>query len=323
MPRPCTVARLLSEIKSARQKRADVLQAGERIETQSLLLDEPTGVKLDVVIQEVTDPSQFWITLHSCQSQLTELMQQLNKYCSSSSPDSSFSGQWPGLFCAAFHSQTGQWHRCQVANEENNNDDDDEVLVFFIDYGSMSCVAKSNVRFLPRHLAQLPGQAIECRLASCVPMDGGTQWPVKATKLFFKLAHDCHSTNGVASVVVKGWQKTPQKLSLELVLTQQQGSFVTKAMIRAGLAKPDPRAFVHDSFLKATSLLDNFHVPEVYKQDKETKTTTVSSALQQLLEEQRKLVSLLAHNTNLPTVTILRQQMETEQVIEQWAQLSI
>ncbi|CAG5130622.1 unnamed protein product, partial [Candidula unifasciata] len=87
-----------------------------------------------------------------------------------------------GSVCLAL-SADNRWYRAQIVTELISG----KWLVFFLDYGDKEKILKSHVRPLPRELAELPCQAIECLLAYIQPP--GSRWDRQAADVICDLAY--------------------------------------------------------------------------------------------------------------------------------------
>ncbi|NWZ22083.1 TDRD5 protein, partial [Asarcornis scutulata] len=138
-----------------------------------------------VFVEFIVSPSQFYIRI--CSRETSDKLQQLmmemrrcysNKLVSDRyiMPESSVQ---PGQLCCVMISKW--WYRVVIHRVVSEQ----EVEVFYPDYGNISIVRKSWLRFLKWCYLKLPAQAIPCSLAWVKPMEG--TWTSAATLQFQKL----------------------------------------------------------------------------------------------------------------------------------------
>ncbi|NXC41115.1 TDRD5 protein, partial [Penelope pileata] len=139
------------------------------------------GVFVDLIVS----PSEFYVHIHSTETsdQLRDLMVEMRRCYSNKlvsdryiMPESSVQ---PGQLCCVMMSRW--WYRviiCRVINER-------EVEVFYPDYGNISIVQRSWLRFLKWCYLKLPAQAIPCSLAWVKPVED--TWTSAATLQFQEL----------------------------------------------------------------------------------------------------------------------------------------
>uniref|UniRef100_A0A182PLB1 RNA helicase n=1 Tax=Anopheles epiroticus TaxID=199890 RepID=A0A182PLB1_9DIPT len=81
--------------------------------------------------------------------------------------------------CAVFDDQN--YWRCQIINHEEANGDHGEVQLLLIDTGRIMHTKSYALLHLPDQFRELPGQAINVRLAAIVPHDYEQDWDKSAT----------------------------------------------------------------------------------------------------------------------------------------------
>ncbi|XP_053668436.1 putative ATP-dependent RNA helicase SoYb [Anopheles marshallii] len=81
--------------------------------------------------------------------------------------------------CAVYHEQS--YSRCRIINYDEANMDNCEVQLQLIDTGRIIHVKSSALLFLPEQFRELPGHALNVRVASLVPHDYEQDWDKTAT----------------------------------------------------------------------------------------------------------------------------------------------
>ncbi|BFZ13477.1 hypothetical protein BsWGS_16516 [Bradybaena similaris] len=144
----------------------------------------------EVSIAAVIDPDLFYIHKWETFEQLEDLEARIDQVVKQQKEDTDLQQHKAdmglqleeGSVCLAL-SVDKRWYRAQIVTGLISG----KWLVFFLDYGDKEKVAKSNVRPLPRELAELPCQAIECQLAYIQPP--GSKWEKSATNAICDLAY--------------------------------------------------------------------------------------------------------------------------------------
>ncbi|XP_052889256.1 putative ATP-dependent RNA helicase TDRD12 [Anopheles moucheti] len=81
--------------------------------------------------------------------------------------------------CAVYHEQN--YSRCRIINYDETNMDNCEVQLQLIDTGRIIHVKSSALLFLPEQFRELPGHALNVRIASLVPHDYEQDWDKTST----------------------------------------------------------------------------------------------------------------------------------------------
>ncbi|KAK4881755.1 hypothetical protein RN001_005074 [Aquatica leii] len=150
----------------------------------------PDSVKeddyIDVCIGEVYDPSKFWILLDDYTNQLNELMDEMQSFYTGIDGDYRIPEYMitVGLYCVAQYNK--EYHRAMIVNTIKAIRNK-KVKVYYIDYGTVSAVDASTLKFLHKKFCHLPQQAIRARLASIYPPTEKTQWSCEASSRFLQL----------------------------------------------------------------------------------------------------------------------------------------
>lgn len=144
----------------------------ERIPAEVLL---PNSSHM-AVVQDVTNPSAFYIQTQNYTKQLNELMD--NIYHLYNDPPNKDVVRIPtvGLYCAA-RAADGDFYRATVTEVGKT-----QVKVFFVDYGNTEVVDRKDVRILPAEFKKLPRLALKCTLAGVKLKDEG--WSQSASAFF-------------------------------------------------------------------------------------------------------------------------------------------
>jgi hypothetical protein len=72
--------------------------------------------------------------------------------------------------------------------------------VLFVDYGTISRVKKSDLRFMHLDFAEFPIQAIKASLVNLVPAGGAEKWPCEVSKRFLELVSEKSLVASISSV---------------------------------------------------------------------------------------------------------------------------
>ncbi|KAF7282570.1 hypothetical protein GWI33_002360 [Rhynchophorus ferrugineus] len=156
----------------------DIYEPFMEIPKQFLPLNTKTGDELDIVVVEIYDPSKFWVYLGTSYSktQLDDLMDNMQAYYDNSEIQKQYSVPilliQEGLYCATVI--YGEYHRVRIVQVLP---DSKQVRVFCIDYGTVCKVPYSQLCFLKSNFAELPAQAIRCRLCNIAPKLKDQAWP--------------------------------------------------------------------------------------------------------------------------------------------------
>ncbi|XP_054474688.1 tudor domain-containing 6 isoform X2 [Anoplopoma fimbria] len=148
-----------------------------------------------VVVQHISDPSEFWIQTQNYSNELDELMDSIyHLYKDSENKDVAPSF---GLYCVA-KAKDGEFYRATVAEVGETH-----VKVFFVDYGNTELVDRSNIRTLPDEFKKLPCLSLKCSLAGVRPKDG--KWSQSACDYFIKAVTDKEVTVHVTAKFDEGY----------------------------------------------------------------------------------------------------------------------
>ncbi|KAK8783773.1 hypothetical protein V5799_009861 [Amblyomma americanum] len=129
------------------------------------------GVAVLVEIPWVLSPGEVYVKLVETSDALESLMDQLQSHYGS--PGSAVANDVrPGQACVALYAEDGSWYRARVTHAKGGM-----LGVQYVDYGNCEEVSASSVRPILPKFAQLPAQAIRCRLRSVAPPGGGSTWP--------------------------------------------------------------------------------------------------------------------------------------------------
>ena len=119
-----------------------------------------------VVVQEVTSPSQFWVSLWDQFHLLDRLMEDLNRHYDEHKDRTIYQVETAqvGEYYAAKHA--GEWHRVKVRRALHQ---DGKADIFYIDYGTDEEVSISELRLLDLKFSILPAQALRAKLHNLAP----------------------------------------------------------------------------------------------------------------------------------------------------------
>ena len=176
----------------------------------------------DCYVSYIADPSKFWISMKSSETELESMMDNLNsEYNAMRSNQMLINRPVPSQVCCAKYSEDDTWYRAKVLITG-----DDQCVVYFVDYGNDESVPLNRLKQLSASYCALPVQAIECCLTDVEP-DGNT-WTKQSIECFEQLTVN---KKLVGSMVRK--QETG-KYEIELI---DNTIHLHDALIKAGLAK--------------------------------------------------------------------------------------
>ncbi|XP_010746363.2 tudor domain-containing 6 [Larimichthys crocea] len=135
-----------------------------------------------VAVQDIADPSEFWIQTHNYADELDTLMDSIYHLYKNPMNNDVVRNPSVGLYCAA-KAEDGDFYRATVAEVGEK-----KIKVFFVDYGNTELVDSSNIRTLPDKFKKLPCLALKCTLAGIKPKD--ERWSQSACEFFIKAVKD-------------------------------------------------------------------------------------------------------------------------------------
>ncbi|CAH1998087.1 unnamed protein product [Acanthoscelides obtectus] len=163
-----------------------VYKLGNAIPREFVPPETKEGDTIKVGVGEVFDLSKFWVYLD--EGNLDNIVDDLqNFYVTNASrylmPEGLIR---EGVYCAKVI--YGEYHRAVIVDvlpEVKNS-----IKVLFIDYGTMTKVPIEGICFLHEKFAELPAQAIRCRLADICPPEESTPWSHDAIVTFRNMCRD-------------------------------------------------------------------------------------------------------------------------------------
>ena len=158
-----------------RPQTLSVVLPGEDLMRPQELPDEAViDQYLEVRVGEVYNPGKFYIQLNHKYNDLMKLMGELEKFYENKERSEKYllpsSAILEGQFVAALYHDGYEesWHRGYISKIKDTN----HVEVYYLDYGTVSRVRISKLRYLHRTFSELPAQAIRARMASIQPPGG-------------------------------------------------------------------------------------------------------------------------------------------------------
>ncbi|KAH6922415.1 hypothetical protein HPB50_013528 [Hyalomma asiaticum] len=130
------------------------------------------GLPVSVQVCWVLNAGEVYVQLTESVKVLDELMDDLQAYYASFG-DSVGNDVRPGQACVAIYSEDQLWYRARVVHAKGGL-----LGVQYVDYGNCEEIPESSVRQMLAKYAELPAQAIRCRIQSVAPPRGLTSWPV-------------------------------------------------------------------------------------------------------------------------------------------------
>ncbi|XP_054924544.1 uncharacterized protein [Dermacentor andersoni] len=135
------------------------------------------GVAVPVEACWVLTPGEVFVQLTETQGALEQLMSEMQVYYASLG-DVVSSDIRPGQACVAQYQEDGKWYRARVVHAKGGL-----LGVQYVDYGNCEEIPEGSVRqdrrakkILAKY-AELPAQAIRCRIRSVAPPRGHSTWP--------------------------------------------------------------------------------------------------------------------------------------------------
>uniref|UniRef100_A0A3Q0S759 Tudor domain-containing protein n=1 Tax=Amphilophus citrinellus TaxID=61819 RepID=A0A3Q0S759_AMPCI len=133
-------------------------------------------------VQDIINPSEFYIQTQNYTKQLNELMDKIYHLYKDSLNKDAVRIPTAGLYCAA-RAADGDFYRAIVTEVGETH-----AKVFFVDYGNTEVVDRRNLRILPAEFKKLPRLALKCTLAGVKPKD--ERWSQRASAFFSKAVTD-------------------------------------------------------------------------------------------------------------------------------------
>ncbi|XP_076613051.1 tudor domain-containing 6 [Chaetodon auriga] len=206
------------------------------------------------VVQNVTDPSEFWIQTQNYAKEFDELMDSIYHLYKDSVTKDVVRNPTVGLYCAA-KAEDGDFYRATVAEVGGT-----KIKVFFVDYGNTEVVDKSNIRILSDDFKKLPCLALKCALAGIRPKDGW--WSQSACEFFIKAVTD--KTLNVHVIA-----KFDGRYDVHLTDPQARGERdLTALMCSSGLAEKVETLMQPKAKMTAqTAILPSTQIPDARQSD--------------------------------------------------------
>ncbi|VVC41072.1 OST-HTH/LOTUS domain,Tudor domain [Cinara cedri] len=150
---------------------------------QTLVHDDS---EIAMVLSEVYFPSLFFMQLCSKREDFNILIKQMEsfydeaniKYCVE--PEHVLVGS---CYATSYTESVNKWRRVKILCEVNST----HVQVIQVDYGTMNCILKKNLRFLKKEFCDLQCQAIQCCLAGFNEID---KFEENVTIAFSEMIHN-------------------------------------------------------------------------------------------------------------------------------------
>ncbi|XP_038662485.1 putative ATP-dependent RNA helicase TDRD12 isoform X3 [Scyliorhinus canicula] len=144
------------------------------------------GNYYSVIISEFHSPKQFYVQLVETREALCALENEINQRALGK--ETSISGSYVpavGDLCLAFCETKKRWRRVEVLSVLYTKRN---CTVFFVDFGTCSCVSLNNIQPLVKDVLQLPFQAICCSLFGVEPVE--ENWNPEIKELVFNTFQD-------------------------------------------------------------------------------------------------------------------------------------
>eukprot|EP00095_Tigriopus_kingsejongensis_P008396 maker-scaffold9_size846264-snap-gene-4.23 protein:Tk08396 transcript:maker-scaffold9_size846264-snap-gene-4.23-mRNA-1 annotation:"tudor domain-containing protein 5" len=192
------------------------------IPSQRLPSGSYSGTHLELLVAHAYTPSDFYVTLRSQIPRLNQLMHDLNEFYADRSRYQldlrHVKKGVLGLLVAAQYLEEGikypvGWHRAIVTEVEDLK----HLKVKYLDYGTVSIVHISHIRFLSQRFLDLPIQALSARLLGLRANPKGKHWSTEAISHFRRLCIQVNLNNTGGFVATKILKGSKERLCLILV----------------------------------------------------------------------------------------------------------
>ncbi|KAK6620829.1 hypothetical protein RUM43_011125 [Polyplax serrata] len=144
---------------------------------------------IEVCAAEVWSPSKFYIHLKKFNHHLNSFMNDLQKFYNVHY-DLFKMNEWaikPKQICVAYYSTDSsipeEWHRAEILKILNEK----SVTVFLVDFGTVTTLKTSHLRFLHRTFQFFPVQGLLAKLANVSPVQPNSKWPATASARLLEL----------------------------------------------------------------------------------------------------------------------------------------
>ena len=164
---------------------------------------------LDISVVYVEDPSLIYIQRADCETELTQLAEEIAQYCSNIEKESQICQTFcMGDFVLARWCEDGLWYRGEVLGTDMASEEKSS-RISFIDYGNVEVISSDSLVMCPRNFLELPAQAIPCCLSQVPHRES---WPILYRDIISELVMGKVLK---ASVVLPGSQGMKPTVKLE------------------------------------------------------------------------------------------------------------
>ncbi|BFF99938.1 uncharacterized protein DMAD_00058 [Drosophila madeirensis] len=163
--------------------------------------------KFKILVTNVYSPYHFWFQFaeNHFASDLENLHMALNDFYNKENVNNLSFNQYrmptpqfflrPGYICAA-QSNWGGWKRVRIVSAPQENAS--HVSVFYVDYGRLEQISRSDLRFLPQIYTTMPAMAVRGALTHLHPL--AFKWPADVTATFRDLVASSESYGQIIEV---------------------------------------------------------------------------------------------------------------------------
>lgn len=106
----------------------------------------------------------------------------------------------PKQICVAYYSTDSstpeEWHRAEILKILNEK----SVTVFLVDFGTVTTLKTSHLRFLHRTFQFFPVQGLLAKLANVSPVQPNSKWPASASARLLELLRRPHINAEIVDV---------------------------------------------------------------------------------------------------------------------------
>ncbi|XP_011192994.1 uncharacterized protein LOC105218853 isoform X2 [Zeugodacus cucurbitae] len=223
---------------------------GKKIASYKIPDNIRQGAIIGIFISEIHSPYKFWFHIFKKHHELDELMLQIERFYTSLETETFCIPSVcinPGQVCAARYK--GLWHRAEILAPVI----EDKAKVFFVDYGTVSNVPISKIKFLLNSFARLPMQAIRGSLSHICPKN--YHWSPESIQYFLSLSSELMLYGQISEIDEK-------KRMLHMVLCDTNGTEVlqiNRELVEKGYAFYDEQWLKSDkNELRTPHLREDF-----------------------------------------------------------------
>ncbi|XP_040569711.1 uncharacterized protein [Lepeophtheirus salmonis] len=192
---------------------------------------------VDVIVDEIENPWDFYVRLRKYDNALMNLMKNLDKYCKQkiSSLILDIEELHLGDYIASYYTGSRQWHRAVVVEIEHHN----SISICYIDYGTLEKNVKIDriVRLDPLFY-DLPKQAIRVKSANIWPLNSSKNSIIEAGEYMYGLVVQKEL---IGKLISFSSERVPEILLIDISLNKStEVLFVNEFLLKRGVVSDKP-----------------------------------------------------------------------------------